>query len=263
MSKTTQLQDYWNGFLQVLLQIQFTLLAYLRLILQTIFEFVVEIFAALVSSVLSHPAVVNAAANTVVEGMNRFITQPDLDKHFKIMSDSMARNQGEMAAKAGQEFPKIVGSFLHGMIMAPTKKGSLENGQASIIANASATSTSTTTATKDNTSSVLAGILPTEKAVATTSTTPVTTKAITTAISNTVPKEASPSNKTSAPAETAEAKEQPKVLGFPNLLQQKSGDAKDQPKVLGFPNLLQKNSDNEKNVLEGFGLSLLMRGKDR
>lgn len=89
-------------------------------IVDAIFDACVNVVALFAAAVLSHPAVQDAAARTIVRGMNDFVTQPDLDSHMKVMSETMSKTQDEMAAKAGQDFPKLVGSFIQGM-MSPKK----------------------------------------------------------------------------------------------------------------------------------------------
>jgi hypothetical protein len=138
----------WDRFLQVtLFKIDSTL--------QYLFDVTVHITATFMAAVLSHPAVEKAAADTVVEGMNRFLTQSDLDKHMRVMTDTMARSQGELAAKAGQDFPKIVGSFLTGLIM-PPKKDSKESPTAAAVVTSSTTSTVGTSPVPDRTVTTVA-----------------------------------------------------------------------------------------------------------
>ena len=82
---------------------------------QLLFYGLVEINAAFLTAVMTHPDVKQAMANIMVMGMNGFVTQPDLDEKFQIMTDTMAKNQEEAARNAGQEFPKLAGKFLEGM----------------------------------------------------------------------------------------------------------------------------------------------------
>jgi hypothetical protein len=76
----------------------------------------VGLVARSTAAVLSHPAVKQAAANIIVLAMNQFILQPDLDQKLLIMSETMAKQQGELARRSGEDFPKLVGSFMQGMV---------------------------------------------------------------------------------------------------------------------------------------------------
>jgi len=82
---------------------------------QGVFDFTVHCTATFLSAVLSHPAVQKAAANVVRLGADAFITDPDLDKKLKITGDNLSKNEEEAARAAGEDFPKIVGSFFSGM----------------------------------------------------------------------------------------------------------------------------------------------------
>mmetsp|Transcript_1546 Transcript_1546/g.3354 ORF Transcript_1546/g.3354 Transcript_1546/m.3354 type:complete len:431 (-) Transcript_1546:175-1467(-) len=88
-------------------------------IFELLFYGLVEVHASFMTAVFTHPDVKNAMAAIMVQGMNGFITQPDLDEKFQIMTDTMAKNQEEAARNAGQEFPKIAGSFIKGMFSKP------------------------------------------------------------------------------------------------------------------------------------------------
>lgn len=82
-----------------------------------IFDCFVNATATFVSTVLEHPSVKKAGAAIIVQGMNDFLLQPDLDKHVLVMSETISRNQAELARKQGKDFPKVVGSFIQGMFI--------------------------------------------------------------------------------------------------------------------------------------------------
>lgn len=97
---------------QSILLSPFTLCAYLA---HSIFSILVRFHVALLTAVLNHEATQDALAKVLVRGMNNFLTQPDLDKKFQIMSETMSKNHEEAARNAGHEFPKLVGNFIQGM----------------------------------------------------------------------------------------------------------------------------------------------------
>jgi len=76
----------------------------------------VQASANIVARVLSHPAVTDAMASAITEGMNKFMRQPDLDGHVKVMMDTMSNMQPEIARKKGEEFHNSVASFIQGII---------------------------------------------------------------------------------------------------------------------------------------------------
>jgi hypothetical protein len=80
------------------------------------FETFVHCIATVCAAVLNHPAVQDAIANGIVAGMNAFARQPDLDEHVKIMSETLSRNQRQLARNAGEDFPVLIGNFFQGMI---------------------------------------------------------------------------------------------------------------------------------------------------
>jgi hypothetical protein len=93
---------------------------------ESFFGFLVRMTANFLGAVLSHPSVETAVAKCIVRGMNDFLTQDELDRHVKTMSATMQRNQPELARNAGQDFPKIVGSFFQGML-SPRKEKQLQD----------------------------------------------------------------------------------------------------------------------------------------
>jgi hypothetical protein len=82
---------------------------------QALFEGLVNCIAAVCAAVLNHPSVQNAIANGIVQGMNDFVRQPDLDDHVKIMSETLSRSQRQLARNAGEDFPVLVGNFFEGI----------------------------------------------------------------------------------------------------------------------------------------------------
>jgi len=130
-----------------------------------LFGAVVDYIAApFTAAVLSHPAVKEAATATLVDGMNRFLTQPDLDELLLHVNDSVSKTQGkepkngscfvtpnycedfdphtpgiclpfsphvgDIARQAGQDFPKMVRHFVSGMMNMNSTKDVAEEGEA-------------------------------------------------------------------------------------------------------------------------------------
>lgn len=79
-------------------------------------ELILRATAHMAVQLLSIPAVQNAVAQTVAEGMNCFLRQPNLEEHLLQMADTMSRTQPELARQQGRDFPVLVGNFLQGML---------------------------------------------------------------------------------------------------------------------------------------------------
>lgn len=84
--------------------------------LLAIFEAFIDVIATLAAAVLSHKAVSGAIADAIVLGMNRFLVQPDLDLRLMQMNETLSKRQSVLARKAGEDFPKMVGNFIQGMM---------------------------------------------------------------------------------------------------------------------------------------------------
>lgn len=80
------------------------------------FNGIVECLATVTGAVLAHPKVQHAAADTMVLAMNQFMVQPDLDEKLLVMNETMSRRHEDFARRTGEDFPKIVGNFLQGML---------------------------------------------------------------------------------------------------------------------------------------------------
>ena len=76
----------------------------------------VDACATFLASILSHEAVQTAGANMMVRAMNEFLRQPDLNDHVRCMSETMAKHQQDYARSAGEDFPKLAGQFIQGML---------------------------------------------------------------------------------------------------------------------------------------------------
>jgi hypothetical protein len=121
---------------------------------QTLFEGLVNCIAAVCAAVLNHPSVQNAIANGIVQGMNDFVRQPDLDDHVKIMSETLSRSQRQLARNAGEDFPVLVGNFFEGIFKPRRDK----DGNVIQVPPPNTTSTTTGTANANtNDQSSLAG----------------------------------------------------------------------------------------------------------
>ena len=86
------------------------------------FDALVELNATFLAAVLSHESVQNAGARMMVRAMNDFLRQGNLHEHVRIASENMAVNQEDYARSAGQDFPKLAGQFIQGML-SPKKPG--------------------------------------------------------------------------------------------------------------------------------------------
>ena len=77
---------------------------------------VIEITAAFMTAVLSHPNVVNAASQVMVAGMNAFAAQPDLADKLKQVNQHMTtQDKQEAAVQIGRDLPILVGGIFHGV----------------------------------------------------------------------------------------------------------------------------------------------------
>jgi len=79
-------------------------------------ELTLQATASMVVQLLNIPAVQQAVAASVAEGMNCFLRQPNLEEHLLQMADTMSRTQPELARQQGRDFPVLVGNFLQGML---------------------------------------------------------------------------------------------------------------------------------------------------
>ena len=100
--------------------------------LQFLFDSCVHATATFLVAVMSHPDVEAALSRTMVRGMTEFMVQPNLDVHMRVMSESLSRNNSALVAKAGQDFPKLVGTFIQGM-MSPKKPLTPTRSESSLL----------------------------------------------------------------------------------------------------------------------------------
>lgn len=108
---------------------------------QALLDAFVHVTATICAAVLRHEAVQAAGATMMVRAMNDFLRQPDLNEHVRVMSETMSKNQEDYARSAGQDFPKLAGQFIQGML-SPHKKNAASKANTT-----SATTTTTTTTT--------------------------------------------------------------------------------------------------------------------
>ena len=95
-----------------------------------LFDLAIQATASFSTQLLAIDPVRQAAAETIAEGMNCFLRQPNLEEHLLQMADTMSRTQPELARKQGRDFPVLVGNFLQGMLSPnrdpkPNKQSSL------------------------------------------------------------------------------------------------------------------------------------------
>ena len=99
-------------FLAVLRYILYVCIA----VLHMVGNVMIEITAAFMTAVLSHPHVVNAASQIMVAGMNAFAEQPDLaDKLKQINQHMTTKDKQEAAVQIGRDLPILVGGIFHGV----------------------------------------------------------------------------------------------------------------------------------------------------
>jgi hypothetical protein len=101
-----------------------------RRMLQSIFDFLVDAVANFAAAVLDHPAMHKSIIDVIVQGVDQFIRQPDLDQHLMTAGHHVSKARETMAIKAGQDFPKVAGAFVKGMFRPNAgkhHKGSDEN----------------------------------------------------------------------------------------------------------------------------------------
>ena len=88
----------------------------------------VHLMASFLAAILSHEDVQDAGSRMMVRAMNEFLRQPDLNEHVRAMSETMAKNQEDYARSAGQDFPKLAGQFIQGML-SPKKESQAAQGK--------------------------------------------------------------------------------------------------------------------------------------
>ena len=86
------------------------------------FDSTVDAIATLSSAILSHPTMKQTLSDIMVKGMNEFMLQQDLDEKLVTMNATLSRRQPDLARHAGEDFPKLVGSFIQGMLLQPKEK---------------------------------------------------------------------------------------------------------------------------------------------
>jgi len=103
--------------------------------LHFIFFLFVEIFAQLLAAILSHPIVLDASAQIVVEGMNKFGEQPDLSDRLSSMLDAVLNEEQKKktARQAGEDVPLYVSGFVGGLISKITKKPDNNNNNKELV----------------------------------------------------------------------------------------------------------------------------------
>jgi hypothetical protein len=82
-----------------------------------LYDTVITALATVIASVLNHPKANDAITNVIVNGITKFLTQPNLHEHILVANQSLGKTRDTMANKAGQDFPKVVGAFVKGMFL--------------------------------------------------------------------------------------------------------------------------------------------------
>jgi hypothetical protein len=83
-------------------------------LLSRLYRFALDVVAALIADLLSHPKVEEVVSNAMVVGMNKFMEQPDLAEHLKKMTETLSEEQEAAVGQMGKDFPKLVGRFMGG-----------------------------------------------------------------------------------------------------------------------------------------------------
>lgn len=84
--------------------------------LHLVADVIIDSTAAFMTAVLTHPNVVEAAAQVMVAGINAFAAQPDLADKLKQVNQHMTQQDKEAAAvQIGRDLPVFVGGIVQGV----------------------------------------------------------------------------------------------------------------------------------------------------
>jgi hypothetical protein len=77
---------------------------------------VVHVIASFTAAILNHPSVQKAIGSSIVAGLKQLCHEDDLEEHLMAVSETLSKQSELHARQAGKDFPKIVGSFVQGML---------------------------------------------------------------------------------------------------------------------------------------------------
>lgn len=94
---------------------------------------VIDILGNFLADVLNHPRVQRALAESVANGMNHTMEQPDLGLRLQQVSESMREHNLRMSRSIGEQLPALAVNFMGGAMssMVSKKKGIKRNGSSS------------------------------------------------------------------------------------------------------------------------------------
>lgn len=84
---------------------------------RSLFRALVTSIAATLTAVIIDPAVNRALANAVKDGLNMFLTQPQLKGRLLALQSNLSDNDQSLAKPLGEDFPKLLYNFLSGLIL--------------------------------------------------------------------------------------------------------------------------------------------------
>lgn len=89
----------------------------------------VDVLGNFLADVLDHPRVKESLAESVANGMNHTMAQPDLGFRLQQVSESMREHNLQMSRSIGEQLPALAANFVGGAVssMVSTKKRSQRN----------------------------------------------------------------------------------------------------------------------------------------
>ena len=88
----------------------------LRFLLRACFRLAARFASAFLVAVISDPALNRTIADTVKEGMNRFLTQKTVKQKLGTFQQTLSESKPSLAKEAGEDFLKVILSFMEGLL---------------------------------------------------------------------------------------------------------------------------------------------------
>ena len=85
-------------------------------VVQKCYDICIDVSIHTIQRITQDPIIQRIISNTISEGMNHFIQQPDLDQLLLHMVTSISKSQPDIARQQGQDFPIVVSSFVQGIL---------------------------------------------------------------------------------------------------------------------------------------------------
>lgn len=85
----------------------------------------IDLLGNFLADILDHPRVKLALAQSVANGINHTIEQPDLGQRLQKVSESMREDTLRMSRAIGEQLPGLAASFVGGAMSSITKKKKL------------------------------------------------------------------------------------------------------------------------------------------